>query len=147
MQVLKEFHSKRAAGYETCRISRISQQVNSCKMSEITRNVALSAYTRGFGFVCKKFEVLAAWDCQSPQCKNIENPINNVCVFIRQCAGCFTLSTSALLNFFFFNRKPFLMVFCTCQILLKTRANTTGKKIIIIKKNKNLAISRSLSCY
>lgn len=102
MQVLKEFHSKRASGYETCRISRISQQVNSCKMSEITRNVALSAYTRGFGFVCKKFGVLAAWDCQSPQCKNIENPINNVCVFIRQCAGCFTLSTSALLNFFFF---------------------------------------------
>lgn len=102
----------------------ILQRRNNYKVTKIARNVAnrIKTVCVSGGAKILRSLLLGLW---SPQCKNIENPINSVCVFRRQYPGGVISSPSTLSSVF--TETPFFDGFdgFLSRSYLQTQADPT----------------------
>lgn len=122
----------------------ILQRHNNYKVTKIARNVANRIKTVCVSKSAKILRslLLGLW---SPQCKNIENPINNVCVFRRQYPGCVISSPSTLSSVF--TEAPFLMVFWADHISRPGQIQPKTSACLVLDKRAYIMLSFLLCGY
>lgn len=122
----------------------ILQRRNNYKVTKIARNVANKIKTVCVSKSAKipRSLLLGLW---LPQCKNIENPINSVCVFRRQYPGCVTSSPSTLSSVF--TEAPFLMVFWADHISRPGQIQPKTSACRVLDKRADIMLSFLLCCY